>query len=135
MISKRLKTLFLLSLIPIYLHGIEEVLFGFQYSDSFMISGANLFNTTPETFYWITHIFLWWLLLPVAYMLFQKSRLALYLMTAFSLVFIFEFHHIFKALLSMSYYPGMITALVYPLVGIFFWKELVTNWRKNYGRN
>lgn len=51
MISKKLHNIFLISLLLIYAHGLEETITGFQYSDSFMIFGANYFNISPETFY------------------------------------------------------------------------------------
>ena len=128
MISNNLKHLFLLSLIPIYLHGMEEIVNGFQQVDVFMVYGASYFQTTPEVFYWISHI-IWWVSLPLLYLLLNKSRFALPLMTVFSLVFIIELHHPIKGLLIHQYYPGMITALFYPIFGLFYWQQLIREWR------
>jgi len=129
MISKRLKHIFLISLLLIYAHGIEEIIGGFQYFDSFMVLGANYFGTTPEIFYWVFHI-IFWLSLLILFMLFHKRKVGLILMTIFGVIFIIELHHPIKAILARQYYPGMITALFYPIVGVFFWKQIFTDWKK-----
>lgn len=123
-VSVKLKHLFLLSLILIYSHGLEEIINGFQFSDSFMIYGANMFNTTPEIFYWVSHL-IWWILLPILFFLFNKKRLGLLLLTLYGLVFFIELHHPSKGFLAGRYYPGMITALFYPVFGIFYWRQVV----------
>lgn len=126
--SVKLKHLFLLSLILIYSHGVEEIINGFQFSDSFMVYGASLLNTTPEFFYWVSHI-IWWLSLPVLFLLLSKSRLSLLLMTLYGLVFFIELHHPIKGLLASRYYPGMITVLLYPVFGFFYWKQIIKDWK------
>ncbi|MBI2595722.1 HXXEE domain-containing protein [Candidatus Daviesbacteria bacterium] len=119
----KLKHIFLLSLLLIYAHGVEEIINGFQYSDSFMVYGANLFNTTPEIFYWISHL-IWWFSLPLLFLVFNKSRLGLFLMTLYGFVFFIEIHHSIKGFLAGRYYPGMVTAMLYPIFGIFYWRQL-----------
>lgn len=128
MISKHLRLLFLLSLLLIAAHGVEETFTGFRHTDSFVVAFGNFFNMTPEAFYWTFHI-LWWILLPSVYIFLRKSTFMLPLLTIFSIVFIFELHHVIKALMASQYYPGVITASFYPILGIFFYKELIKNWR------
>src|SRR3989344_802104 len=128
MISDKLKHIFLLSLLLIYAHGVEEIINGFQYSDSFIVYGANLSNTTPEIFYWVSHL-IWWFSLPILYLLFNKSRLGLFLMTLYGFVFFVELHHPIKGLIASRYYPGMITAMLYPIFGIFYWKLIIIDWK------
>ncbi len=129
MISKRLKNIFLISLLLIYSHGVEEIIGGFQYFDSFMVFGANYFGITPKIFYWVFHI-IFWLSLPILFLLFHRRKAGLILMTIFGVIFIIELHHPIKAILARQYYPGMITALFYPIVGVFFWKQIFTDWKK-----
>lgn len=133
MVSQKLKNIFLFTLIPIYLHGIEEIVTGFPHTDSFMKLGGNYLNISSEQFYWVFHT-VWWVSLPMLYMLFHKKQIALFLFSLFGMFFVIELHHIFKAFYLRSYYPGLLTTLIYPFIGIFYWKELVFNWRK-YGRN
>jgi len=128
MASKKLQQLFLVSLALIYLHGLEEILTGYQYQDSFMIFGANLFGTGPETFYWVSHI-LFWFALPVLYLAFKNSSFGLVLAGIFGLLFVVEFHHLVKGLVGLGYYPGTITALFYPILGTFFWRQWLKDWR------
>ncbi len=129
MISDKLKHIFLISLLLIYAHGIEEIIGGFQYFDSFMVSGANYFGITPEIFYWVSHM-IFWLSLPILFLLFHQRRVGLILITIFGGIFIIELHHPIKAILASQYYPGTITALFYPIIGIFFWKQTFTDWKK-----
>ena len=128
MTSKRLDPLFLAALILIYLHGLEEVLAGFQHIDSFMEFGGRLFNTSTENFYWFSHL-LWWLAVPVIFLIFRKKPIILPLLALFGAVFFIETHHLVKSLLVQSYYPGMITAFLYPIFGIYFYKELIGKWK------
>lgn len=134
MLSKELRKLFIVSLLLIYAHGIEEVINGFQNYDSFMILFAKYFNTTPQFFYWVSHI-VWWVSIPLLFILFKSSPLGLPLMTIFGLVFVIELHHVIKGLAIGGYYPGMITALFYPIMGLFFWKQLIQDLRKYYAKS
>lgn len=129
MISNRLKNLFYLSVALIYFHALEEVLTGFPSSDSFTIIGSKIFGTTPEIFYWVLHG-VWLLGVPLIFILARKSKLLSSLMALFGAVFIVEFHHLIKALLRVNYYPGMITAFLYPVVGMFYWKQLLADSHK-----
>ena len=128
MISKRLTIIFLSSLLLIYAHAIEEVLTGFQYNDSFVVFGAKYIGTTPEIFYWLFHI-AFWVSLPTLFFLLHKKRLGLPLISVFGIIYFVELHHVIKGVFAGHYYPGMITALFYPVVGFFFWQELIRNWR------
>lgn len=134
MISQKLKNIFLFNLLVIYIHGVEEVLTGFSGVDVFIKYGAHYFNTSPQQLYWVSHLTLW-ILLPIIYLVFNKTRYALFLFSIFGLFYIVELHHIYKAIEWGSYYPGLLTSLTYPIIGFFFLQELFKNWRKNYGRS
>jgi len=128
MISQRLQTIFFISLGLMYLHGLEEVLTNFQSTDSFMAFGANIFTTTPESFYWFSHL-LWWIAVPILFLIFRKKSFIFLLLALFGIMFFTEIHHLVKAILTKAYYPGMITAFFYPIVGVYFYKELVRKWK------
>jgi len=134
MVSKRLSIIFLLSLGLIYAHGFEEILTGFQHTDSFIVFGASLFNVTPASFYWISHI-AWWLSVPILFLVFRGNVLIFPLLALFGLVFLTEVHHLVKFVLAKSYYPGMLTAFFYPSTGFFFYRELLKNWKYKSGGN
>ena len=124
MISKHLNFLFITGLVLMYLHGLEEVLTGFQYTDSFMKFGGDIFNISAVNFYWTSHL-LWWIAIPIIFVIFRKKPIILPLLALFGTVFFIEIHHLVKAFLAQSYYPGMITAFFYPIFGIYFYKELM----------
>ena len=133
MVSKRLKTILLLTLGIIYLHGLEEVISGFQYDDPWMIWFADFFSTKTEVFYWSFHI-MWWLLIPISLLfIFGGRKWTYFLLSLFGLAYFIELHHPIKALVFSRYYPGMITGLLYPVVGIFYWGQLIKDWR-NYAK-
>jgi hypothetical protein len=129
MISKQLKFLFFLSLILIAAHGVEEFNTNFLYVDETNRFFANLFATKEEVFYWAFHI-MWWLMLIVVYLVIMGGKWALIPLTLFGIVYVFEIHHLYKAFQTGGYYPGMLTAIFYPIMGIFYWKELIKNWSK-----
>ena len=65
-----------------------------------------------------------WLLLVISFFLIQNKKWQLRLMVIPGLIYIFELHHIWKALFSWAYYPGAITATAFPVIAFLFWKEL-----------
>ncbi|GEM_PF-1630171 len=134
MVSKRLKFLLGLSLLLITTHGIEEVLTGFLYKDSFISFFSELAATKGELFYWSFHS-MWWLMLIVVYLLILGGRWALIPLSLFGIVFFFEAHHLIKAILAGGYYPGSISAFFYPILGVFYWKEIIKSWKNKYGRS
>ncbi len=130
MISGKLKKITIISLIVIYLHGIEEIIMGFWKIDSVMTILANHFESIPKAVYYSTHIPFWLLLLPM-FLLVLGGRWVLRMMMLFGVIFFIELHHIIGALLiTKSYYPGMLTAFLYPIIGFFYWRELISNMRQ-----
>lgn len=133
MVTKRLKYIILIALGLIYAHGLEEIITGFYLSDSTMELLGSYFNLSTQSFYWVSHA-VWWIGLAIlSFVVLIKGKL-LWLLSLFGIVFFIELHHIGKAIFTGNYYPGMLTAILYPLLGIFYWKELIRNWRKIYGR-
>lgn len=128
MISKRLKYIIFIALVLIYTHGLEEIFTGFYLNDSTMKFLGDYFNITGESFYWISHA-IWWIVLPLlAYVVVVKGKM-LWLLVLFGLVFFIELHHFAKAIFARSYYPGMLTAILYPIIGIIYWRELFKNYK------
>ena len=132
MISQKLKILFYIS-IPVFIaHGLEEYFNGFYNVDwSFkFVFGSLETMSVPQASFLVFQIVLWFALILFAFLIAsEKWRLRLMLLPG--IIYIFELHHIWKALESWSYYPGVITAIAFPVIGFLFWKELLKNW-KNY---
>ncbi len=66
-----------------------------------------------------------WLFLIIFLFLITNEKWQLRLMIIPGLIYIFELHHLWKALIAWGYYPGLITAIAFPIVGFLFWKELL----------
>lgn len=129
MITSRLKYLFLIS-IPVFIaHGLEEYFTGFydiDQLDQIVFSPLAAMSTHQATFAMFQIMF--WILLIVSFLLiFKYERWRLYLITFLGLIFIFELHHLYKAVAVGGYYPGLISALAFPVLGFFWWKELLKN--------
>ena len=125
MISQKLKTIFLIS-IPIFIaHGLEEILFGFAANDShvaFMFGKLASLPTTQAVF--IMFQIMIWLLLVISYLLLLGHKWQLRLMSILGIIFVYELHHLYKAISVGGYYPGIVTAIPLYIIGFFFWKEL-----------
>lgn len=131
MISKKLKYIFALS-IPLFIaHGIEEIITGFYAVDAW---DAYLFQPFAQLsmhgVMFVTFQLMFWLLLVVSLVLLLGERWRFYMLAVIGVVYVFELHHIVKALVVGGYYPGLFTAIFFPFLAYFFWKE----WGQNYKR-
>ena len=126
MISKKLLNLFLLSTVLFIAHGIEELITGLYQVDShvkFMFSFVD--KLTPIHGAFLVFQIMLWLTLIISYLLLRGPKWQLRLMFIPAIIFIYELHHLYKAVTTGGYYPGLITALLFPVIGFYFWKELL----------
>ena len=124
MISTRLKIIFAVS-IPLFIaHGIEEYLTGFYNLDQWdeWIFGLLPFVSTHQAMF-ATFQIMFWLLLIVSLLLMMGERMRFYMLAVLGTIYVFEVHHLIKALLVGGYYSGLITSLAFLPVAYLFWKE------------
>lgn len=130
MISQKLKTIFTIS-IPVFIaHGLEEYFTGFYNIDGLSRLVFSPFETM--TIFQATFLLLQimiWVLLIISFLLITSEKWQLRLAIIPGLAYIFELHHIWKALMLGGYYPGVITAIAFPIIGFLFWKELLKNFQ------
>ena len=124
MITKRIVNIFLLSILAFYLHGLEEVLTGFYHVDPTIQWLAGQFNSVDQAVYYMFH-FWWWMILPIAFLLLKGGKWVYPVLVFYGLVLFFESYHVMRALVDWHYFPGMITAFAIPVIGVFYWKELI----------
>ena len=130
MVSDKLKKITFLSLLLIFAHGIEEIIMGFWKVDSVLMTFNERLVSIPHAVYWASHIPFWLFLIPM-FLLILGGKWTLRVLALFGLIFVIEIHHILGALFdTQGYYPGLITAIFYPIIGFFYWKELIRNFRK-----
>lgn len=126
MISQKLKTIFIIS-IPVFIaHGLEEFFNNFYNIDwsTKLVFGFLNEMSVPQATFLVFQIMLWLALIVFAFLIAnEKWRLRLMLLPG--IIYIFELQHIWKALESWSYYPGVITAIAFPFITFFFWRELL----------
>lgn len=128
MVTDRLKNLFGLSVLLFIAHGTEEVVMGFASVDSHVAFLFGSLAALPilQALFILFQIMLW-LLLVVMYLLLHGEKWQLWAMVMAGVVFLYELHHLYKAIEVSGYSPGIITVIPLYIVGFFFWKELLKN--------
>ncbi len=127
MISSKLKTIFLISIPVIVVHGLEEYFTGFYKVDlsyRYMFGGI---SDLPSVFL-IYQIVIWSLLILV-YFFFTKSWIK-WILVLIGVIYIAELQHLIMTIISKQYYPGTITSIGIATIGFFILKELLTNFKK-----
>ena len=125
MISSKLKNIFCIS-IPFFIaHGLEEYFTDFYNIDSYSLFVFRPFvemSVNQATF--LLFQIMIWLLFGITFLFLSGPKWQLRLMILPGLVYFFELHHVIKAISVGGYYPGLITALGFPIIAFFFWREL-----------
>lgn len=111
--------------IPLFIaHGLEE-----YFNNFYNIDSHSKFLLKPflgvadyQASFLVFQISFWILLILV--FLFNRN-LPKWLTVAIGLVYVYEIHHIIKAIEFGGYYPGLITALGFPIVAYFYWREFI----------
>ena len=129
--TKKLQNLFLLS-IPLFIaHGAEEIFTGFYKTDSqvgFWLGNLNSLPTAQATFILLQIAFA--LMLIIGYLLLLGPQWQVRMMFIPAIIFIYELQHLYKAFDVGGYYSGLMTAILLYMVGFFFWRELLVNWKR-----
>lgn len=131
MLTKRLKIIFGLSIPLFILHGIEEIRTGFYKADALReFIFRPLERMSEHEIMFVTFQVMFWLLLIIAFLMTISEQWRLRMMVILGSVYVIESHHIWEAVALGGYYPGLYTALLFPIVGFFFWKELIPKLRR-----
>lgn len=129
--SEKLNNLFVVATGLLVLHGAEEYLTGFFEVDPiflFLFSPFEAMAVFQSTFLLFQICLL--LAFIAFHMLLRGGKAMLTVFGVIGFFLFFEAHHIFEAVIVGSYYPGLITALLMPIAGFFFWKELIRSWKR-----
>ena len=126
--SQKLKILFYISIPLFVIHGLEEILNGFYNVDwSTKLAFGFLYGMpVPQATFWVFQIMLWLALIVFAFLI-SSEKWRLRLMFLPGIIFIVELHHLWSAITSWSYYPGLISSIPVLIIGFLFWKELLKN--------
>lgn len=126
--TKKLKTIFAISIPLFIVHGLEEYFSGYYIQSGFYSFVFEPLGkmTNPESIFWLFQI-MFLLLLIISSLLLISEKWRLRVMIIPGLVYLFEIQHLLNALVHWGYYPGAITAIAYPIIAFFFWQELIEN--------
>lgn len=128
--TKKLRNLFLLGVLLFIAHGLEEILTGFYDIDAqtaFLFGGLAKMPDMQALFL-LFQIMLWFTLI-ISYLFLLGPKWQVRLMFIPGLFMIYEIYHLYQAMAVGGYYPGLATALFFPILGFFFWRELSKNYQ------
>lgn len=124
MITNTLQRIFALSIPVFILHGIEEFVTHFYDIDSHdqaIFGLLSSLSTHGATF--VVFQIMFWLLLIIALLLLMGKKYQFYTFSIIGIVYLYESHHILKAISAGGYYPGLYTSLAFPVLAFFFWSQ------------
>lgn len=117
-------TIFFISIILNYIHGIECIKTKFWEKEPHAYFYTKFFKTIPQAIYFEKHGNLWFFILIIFFILLGNPWIYIPLVL-YGTIFITEFHHFVKGMKQGKYYPGMITAALVPIVGIFYLIDVI----------
>ncbi|HLD71400.1 MAG TPA: hypothetical protein VI873_02180 [Candidatus Peribacteraceae bacterium] len=119
--------------IPVFIaHGIEEYLTGFTEIDpifAFVFRPIIAMNPANAGFV-VFQVMIGLLLFLYALFLFDQKWLHRLLIIP-GILYVLEGHHIVQAIIKQSYYSGTVTALLFPVLAVFFWRKYVRTNRQS----
>lgn len=122
----KLHWIFIASIPVFILHGIEEYLTGFfQIDPIFLWVFQPILGMPTEQASFIVFQIMVWVLLIVSALLLQGNRWHRRLLLIPGVLYILEAQHLIEAAWRQGYYPGSLTAIVFPILAFFFWREFV----------
>jgi len=125
MISSKLRFYILLS-IPLFIaHGLEELFTGFADIDPIFANVFAIFNLPVNGTSFLIFQIAAWIALILIYLKLGQNRWSTFFAVLVGLIYFLELHHIFQSVFRGEYYSGLITALAFPVIGFFFWRELL----------
>jgi hypothetical protein len=128
MLTPRLKTIILLSVLMMIIHGMEEIYQGFYETYAFFANVSRMFSTKEEALF-IGFQVTWWAALILFFVLLVSESWRLRMVLLFGLVLLYENQHIYHAILERRYYPGLISALLILPLSVAFWWEIYSQYR------
>ena len=124
--TRRLHLLLGVSIPLFIIHGLEEWYTRIYETDShvkfFFDPLANM-SVAQATF--IVFQISLWIILAISFFLTWNDRWQKRMMVILGFVFIYEIQHPISALMVQGYYPGLYSSLLFPIIGYYYWKELL----------
>jgi hypothetical protein len=125
-----LKTIMAAAIVLFVVHAVEEFVTGFPDADRSFLWIAELFEglTLPQSVFILYEICLITLLIAVFAVAFFRVPLKVFFVLL-GIVMLLESVHIIAALVMKGYYPGLITALFFPVLSVLYWIRLLRDLR------
>jgi hypothetical protein len=127
MVTRKFMQIFIWATGWIVAHWLEEILTWFAHVDmSYLWLFRPLLEMNIQDALFILYqILIWSILLIWWIFLFWKAKLKLFLLYILWVILFLELHHVVEAIIRWEYYPWMLTALLLPIIGYYYWKNLL----------
>ncbi|OGI63742.1 hypothetical protein A2914_01025 [Candidatus Nomurabacteria bacterium RIFCSPLOWO2_01_FULL_41_21] len=114
-------------LVPLFVvHFLEEIFTDFASIDLSVLHLSKYFNLDQQITFSLIQIALFLFLAVLLVLVLSKKRIPFILSLIFSIISLYEFSHVYEALKTQSYYPGLITGVIITIVGVVFVYKLLT---------
>ena len=118
----KIQKIVLSTMLVLFLHAIEEYFTNFYNLDFSTIEASKLLHISPAAFWLIGQgIVLTFLIFSIVVIL--PRRIPIWFAVIMGVAFIIELSHPYSAIVSRAYFPGLITSLVFPILGYYFFRE------------
>ena len=128
MLTKKFKIIIGLSVLLNLFHGLEVSQTHFFITSPDFYPYTKLFNTIPEAVYYIQHALLYSALV-IFFFFIIGGKWRLIPLILFGMLLVFETHHFFRSLISLSYQSGMVTSALFIIMSYFFLKQLIREYK------
>lgn len=126
--NRKFQIIFLLSIFLNYIHGIECIATKFYDINPNFYIVTQYFQSIHESVYYVFH-FSFWVFILLAFFLIKGGKWIFVPLSLYGTIFFTESHHFIRGILLGHYLPGMITSVLFPILGIFYWKEVLNLWK------
>ncbi len=128
MVPESFLFIFILSILLNYLHGVECIKTKFYVREPNFYFFTRYFKDIPQSVYFVFHGSFWLFIFLILFFL-KGGNWIIIPLGLYGTIFFTEFHHFLKGVRYRKYYPGMITSFFFPILGIFYWIELLKLWK------
>lgn len=123
----KIQKIILITLFVSIIHAIEEYFTNFHNIDSSVLVFSKLFHINTLSG-WIIIQFALYLFYIISLLFLLKKKVSALFVLFFSVILIIELSHFYYAIILGHYYPGLITAIAFPIIGSLFYREYLKNY-------
>lgn len=131
MLSKTLRRIVFFTPLLFIFHSLEEYTTLYYTLSGFGFTWRWLYPQPDPQIFLVFEVGTLLFLALSAFFILRKKPPPLLLLFIFGLHYVYQGEHIFHTITLKQYYPGLFTGVIFVVMGMFYWKELLKN-RRNF---